>query len=112
MLGVFIHVIGDAINNIGVIVSAAAIWWGKSGGRFYADPAVSMGIALMIFATSIPLGELGYQSCGFPCCADVWLLVKNSGKILLESAPAGVDVEEVKRDLEEVSAFRRAHVHK
>jgi len=55
IFGVFLHVIGDAINNIGVIASAAAIWWGKSPARFYADPAVGMGISLMIFATSMPL---------------------------------------------------------
>ena len=57
MLGVMIHVIGDALNNIAVIASAAAIWWGKTEGRYYADPAVSMGIAFMIFASSIPLGS-------------------------------------------------------
>jgi zinc transporter 1 len=56
-LGVFLHVIGDALNNIGVMASAAAIWWGKTEGRFYADPAVSLAISFMICATSIPLGE-------------------------------------------------------
>lgn len=61
MLGVFLHVIGDAINNIGVMASAAAIWWGKTNARFYADPAVSMGISVMIFATSIPLSKFCAQ---------------------------------------------------
>ena len=62
LLGVFVHVLGDALNNVGVIVSAAAIWWGKSPGRFYADPAVSMGISFMILATSIPLSEPLFRS--------------------------------------------------
>ena len=55
MMGVLIHVIGDCANNIGVVIAAAVIWFASYGGRFYADPAVSMGIAIMIFISSIPL---------------------------------------------------------
>ena len=68
---VFIHVLGDAANNVGVIIAAAVIWQTKYSARFYADPAVSMGIAVMIFLSSLPL-------------------VKKAGSILLESAPIGV----------------------
>lgn len=56
VLGVLIHVLGDAINNIGVIVAALVIWLTDYSGRYYADPAVSMAIALMILGTSVPLG--------------------------------------------------------
>lgn len=56
MLGVLIHVLGDAANNVGVIISALVIWLTAYPARYYADPAVSMGIALMILTTSIPLG--------------------------------------------------------
>jgi zinc transporter 1 len=56
-MGVFLHVVGDALNNIGVMASAAAILWGKTERRYYADPAVSLAISFMICATSIPLGE-------------------------------------------------------
>lgn len=90
ILGVLLHVIGDAINNIGVIASAAAIWWGKTEGRFYADPAVSMGISFMILGTSIPL-------------------IKSSGRILLQSGPLGVDIAEVKQDLQELPGVSSVH---
>lgn len=83
MMGVLVHVIGDAINNIGVIVAAVVIWQAKSDARFYADPAASMFIALMIFFSAIPL-------------------TKNSGTILLQSAPRGVEIDDVKHDLEQV----------
>jgi solute carrier family 30 (zinc transporter), member 1 len=83
MLGVLIHVIGDAINNVGVIISALVIWKAKYEGRFYADPGVSMGIAIMILLSSLPL-------------------VKKSGTILLQSAPQGVNHDDVKHDLEKV----------
>lgn len=92
MLGVLIHVIGDAINNIGVIIAAVIIWQTRSEARFYADPAASMFIALMIFISSIPL-------------------TKNSGAILLESAPRGVEIDDVKHDLEQVRVcFGKAKV--
>ncbi|KAK3045002.1 hypothetical protein LTS18_014809, partial [Coniosporium uncinatum] len=96
MLGVLIHVGGDALNNIGVIISAAIIWFVPSNtdGKYYADPAVSMLIALMIFGSSIPL-------------------IQSTGKILLQSAPLGVDLDEVRRDLEtlpNVAAVHELHV--
>ena len=86
MLGVLIHVIGDAINNIGVIVSAVIIWKCEGEARHYADPAVSVFIAVMILATALPL-------------------VKNSGAILLQIAPAGIDLDHVKHDIEMVSTL-------
>lgn len=83
MLGVLVHVIGDAINNIGVIIAAVVIWQTNYEARFYADPAASLFIALMIFFGAIPL-------------------TKNSGTILLQSAPLGVEIDDVKHDLEQV----------
>ena len=47
----------DAANNLGVITAALVIWLAKYEGRYYADPGVSMGIALMIFLSSIPLSK-------------------------------------------------------
>lgn len=57
MLGVLIHVVGDAANNVGVIISALVIWLTSSQARYYADPAVSMAIAIIILTTSLPLGS-------------------------------------------------------
>jgi solute carrier family 30 (zinc transporter), member 1 len=57
MAGVMLHVAGDAFNNIGVIIAGAIIWKTSSPNRFYADPAVSMAIALMILLSSLPLGK-------------------------------------------------------
>lgn len=57
MMGVLIHVLGDCANNIGVIIAAAVIWFAHYSGRFYADPAVSMTISIMIFISSIPLSK-------------------------------------------------------
>jgi Co/Zn/Cd efflux system component len=54
-MGVLLHVLCDAANNLGVIASALVIWLAKYDGRYYADPGVSMGIAIMIMVSSVPL---------------------------------------------------------
>lgn len=56
-MGVLIHVLCDAANNLGVMAAALVIWLAKYDGRYYADPGVSMGIAVMIFLSSIPLSK-------------------------------------------------------
>ncbi|KAH7081459.1 cation efflux family-domain-containing protein [Paraphoma chrysanthemicola] len=90
ILGVLIHVLGDAINNIGVIISAVIIWFVKSDKRFYADPAVSLWIAIMILISAVPL-------------------TKRSGKILLQSAPLGVKIDDIKHDLESIPGVQSVH---
>jgi zinc transporter 1 len=101
MMGVLVHVIGDAINNVGVIIAAAVIWKAKYEGRFYTDPAVSMGISMMILLSSLPLSKKkSLQSYIRPLTVQI---VKNSGSILLECVPIGVSLEDVKHDLEKVN---------
>ncbi|KAI1875101.1 uncharacterized protein JN550_002530 [Neoarthrinium moseri] len=90
MLGALIHVIGDALNNIGVIIAALVMMLTHYDARFYADPGTSMGIAIMILLSSIPL-------------------VKNSGKILMQSAPRGVSFDDVKHDLEKIPGIESVH---
>lgn len=55
-MGVLVHVAGDAVNNIGVIIAGVVIWKTSSPNRFYIDPAVGVAIAIMILISSIPLG--------------------------------------------------------
>ncbi|KAJ6518892.1 CDF zinc transporter [Mycena sanguinolenta] len=80
LVAVLIHLLGDAINNVGVIIAGILIWKLHSPHRFYADPAVSLGISLIIFASAIPMT---IKAC----------------RILLEAAPVELDLEKVKEDL-------------
>jgi zinc transporter 1 len=66
-----------------VIIAATVVWKWNAPAAAYADPGVSMFIAFIILLSCIPL-------------------IKNSGVILLQSAPDGVDLADVKHDLEEV----------
>lgn len=45
------------ILDLGVIAAGAIVWKTQGSGRFYADPAVSMFISLIIFASAIPLSK-------------------------------------------------------
>lgn len=103
-MGVLLHVLGDAANNLGVIISALVIWLTHYDGRYYADPAVSMAIAVMILLSSLPLGIRSPWSNLMDLLADQVRIkqVRRSGVILLESVPNGVDLGDVKHDLEKV----------
>lgn len=56
MRALMLHVMGDALGNIGVIVTGLIIWLTKWSGRFYLDPAVSIIITIIIFTSALPLG--------------------------------------------------------
>ncbi|AEO66805.1 uncharacterized protein THITE_2144300 [Thermothielavioides terrestris NRRL 8126] len=90
MMGALLHVVGDAINNIGVIIAALIIWFTSSPSRFYADPAVGLGISFMILFSALPL-------------------VKHSGEILLQSAPRGVFLSDIKHDIEKIPGIESVH---
>ncbi|KAF7356515.1 Zinc/cadmium resistance protein [Mycena venus] len=99
LVAVLVHLCGDAINSelflrpcmindldaaggtdVGVIVAGILIWKLNSPNRFYADPAVSLAISLIIFASAIPM-------------------TIKAGRILLEAAPVELDLDKVREDL-------------
>ncbi len=55
MRGVFLHVLGDALGSVVVIISALIIWLTEGQWRFYVDPAMSLVIVIIITTTTIPL---------------------------------------------------------
>jgi zinc transporter 1 len=54
---VVVHILGDVLNNLGVIAAALGMMLVRSPSRFYADPAVSMGIAITIASSALPLSK-------------------------------------------------------
>ncbi|KAI9784832.1 MAG: hypothetical protein M1839_001562 [Geoglossum umbratile] len=90
MRGVFLHVMGDALGNIGVIASALFIWLTTYSWRFYADPAISLIITAIILASAIPL-------------------CKAASRILLQAVPAGLNVDDIKDDIQELPGVVSCH---
>ena len=85
--GALRHVVADALGSVGVIVAGAVV---LATGWSYADPLVAIGIALLVLASS-------------------WTLLRDSVAILLESAPRGMDVDEIGRAMIDVEGVREVH---
>ena len=58
MRGVFLHVLGDALGSVVVIISALFIWLTDYEWRHYVDPAMSLIIVAIITGTTVPLCKL------------------------------------------------------
>lgn len=95
MRGVFLHVLGDALGNVGVILTALFVKFSpnyKLTAPFtnYADPFISLVITIIIFSSALPL-------------------VKSASKILLQGVPKGISLEEVKEDLRGIPGIEDIH---
>ncbi|KFZ00879.1 hypothetical protein V500_00937 [Pseudogymnoascus sp. VKM F-4518 (FW-2643)] len=90
MRAMVLHVIGDALGNVGVIISALIIWPTHSQQRFYADPAVSLFITLIILRSAIPLTFA-------------------TAKILLQATPDHLDVTDIKEDIQNIPGVVSCH---
>lgn len=90
MRGVFLHVMGDALGNIGVIASALIIWLTDYDWRFYVDPGISLVITVIILLSAIPL-------------------CKAASRILLQAVPQGMSIDHIKEDIEGLPGVIGSH---
>ncbi|KAH3665625.1 hypothetical protein OGAPHI_003813 [Ogataea philodendri] len=90
MQGVFLHVLGDALGNVGVMATALFIWLTDFSWRFYSDPLISLVITCIIFSSALPL-------------------CKSSSRILLQGTPLSVDSELVKEDILDIPGVISVH---
>lgn len=90
MRGVFLHVMGDALGNIGVIGSALIIWLSSVSWRFYFDPGISLVITIIILWSAIPL-------------------CKAASRILLQAVPSGLSIDEITSDIRSLEGVDSTH---
>ena len=84
----FFHMLGDTLSSVGVVAGAIVIMW---SGQVWVDPLLSLVIALVI-------GVWSYR------------LMTQSVRILMESVPQGLDLEDLGRSLQAVDpAVRGVH---
>ena len=81
------HVMADLLGSVGAVAAAAIIL--LTGWR-YADPAVSVVIALLVLASS-------------------WSILRDAVRILLEATPRGIDAVTVGRAMAEVPGVVEVH---
>lgn len=88
--GAFLHIIGDAVSSVGVIIGGIIITY---TGWYLIDPILSIAIALGIIV-------------------GAWGLVTESVSILLESTPSHINVAAVAEAIGGVRGVREAyHIH-
>lgn len=58
MRALVLHVLGDALGNVGVIATGLVIWLTTWQYKYYFDPIISLVITVIIFSSALPLGEL------------------------------------------------------
>lgn len=85
--GAFLEVLSDLLGSVGVIVAAVIV---LTTGWSYADPLIGAGIGLFIIPRT-------------------WQLCKQAVRILIEAAPPGIDVEQVKARLSALSGVVGVH---
>ncbi|NHN57308.1 cation transporter [Calidifontibacter sp. DB0510] len=85
--GAYLEVFADMLGSVGVIVAAIIIY---TTGWQYADPIIGAGIGLFILPRT-------------------WKLTGQALRILMEAAPPGVDVEQVKAQIAEIDGVAEVH---
>ncbi|MFL5321119.1 MAG: cation diffusion facilitator family transporter, partial [Myxococcaceae bacterium] len=83
----FLHVLGDTLSSVGVIVGAVIMWF---TGWYIVDPIISAVISVVIVI-------------------GAWKLMKDAVDILLEAVPAHVDMEAVRQIMVKVPGVSAVH---
>ncbi len=83
----YLHVLGDAISSVGVIVAAGLIWW---TGWIWLDPLMSVIIGILIVVSS-------------------WRVLKSSIHILVEGVPENLSIEKIGQSMASVTDVKDIH---
>ena len=78
--GVYLHILGDALGSVIVMVSALIIMYASGTWTLYVDPTMSLIMVCIILKTSIPL-------------------LTETAKILMNSVPHHIQITELKERL-------------
>ncbi|KAI0639769.1 cation efflux protein [Trametes polyzona] len=90
MRALVLHVIGDALGNVGVIATGLVIWLSTWSWKYYFDPMISLVITVIIFSSALPL-------------------VRSTAFILLQGVPATISLEEVRDAILAVDGVLSVH---
>jgi cobalt-zinc-cadmium efflux system protein len=85
--GAWLHVLSDALGSVGAIVAGALIW---AFGWYWADTLASVLIGLLVIYSS-------------------WALLREALDVLMEAAPADIDVPEIGRTIGELPGVLAVH---
>jgi len=90
MRALLLHVLGDALGNVGVISSGLIIWLTTWSWKYYSDPMISLLITIIIFSSALPL-------------------VKSASYILLQGVPEDIKLDDLRIDIGNVEGVASVH---
>lgn len=85
--GAWLHVLTDALGSVGAIIAGVLIW---AYGWYWSDPIASVAIGALVIYSS-------------------WRLLSEAVSVLMESAPRGIDVDEVRLTIASTSGVVEVH---
>jgi zinc transporter 1 len=88
--GVFLHILGDALGSIGVVINGICVWIMPWNWKYYIDPTISIFICLLILKSSIPLIKYGLH-------------------VILQSVPHHIDLKKMKKEILEIEGVMNIH---
>lgn len=83
----YLHLLGDTLSSVAVIVGALAIMW---GGVYWVDPLITVLVSIYIIV-------------------HTWHVLKEASDILMQSAPEGVDIPSVIDEIEALPGVDNVH---
>jgi len=90
MHALILHVIGDALGNVGVIITGLVIWLSHWSFKYYLDPIISLVITVIIFSSALPL-------------------VRSASFILLQGVPSSISLDVVRDSILGVEGVLSVH---
>ncbi|RPD64938.1 cation efflux protein [Lentinus tigrinus ALCF2SS1-6] len=90
MRALVLHVLGDALGNVGVIATGLVIWLSTLSWKYYFDPIISLVITVIIFSSALPL-------------------VQSTAFILLQGVPPTISLDEVRDAILDVDGVLSVH---
>ncbi|KAF9242867.1 cation efflux protein [Melanogaster broomeanus] len=90
MRALVLHVLGDALGNVGVIATGLVIWLTEWKYKLYFDPMISLVITVIIFSSALPL-------------------VRSASFILLQGVPPTISLDEVRESILSVKGVLSVH---
>ncbi|KAJ3351961.1 hypothetical protein HDU83_008484 [Entophlyctis luteolus] len=88
--GLFLHVLGDALGSIGVIVSSLIIMFASGSWRYYMDPVISLLISGLIISSAAPL-------------------VRSASFVLLQGVPTSISVARLREQILSIDGVFGVH---
>jgi cobalt-zinc-cadmium efflux system protein len=85
--GAYLHVLGDTVSSIGVVVAGALI---IVTGQYIFDPIVSTMIGVFILVSTVRL-------------------IRDSTRILMEAVPENIDILKVSADIQKIPSVQEVH---